>query len=308
MRRWTGVFTPATRMQPTTPFCCGESGRFFEGTVYQYFDYRLDARFRLSGDGNNSTSGNNALLDDAYVNARPWSELQVQAGKYKSPIGLERLESTAELMFIETGFATELTPNYDVGFQLHNNLFNSPLAYAVGVFNGATDGGSDDADSDEGKDAVARLFAQPFLRTDIDYLRKLGFGVAGSVGDHTGALPSYKTPGQQTFFSYSSAAGNTVSADGEQFRVDPQLYYYCGPFGVQGEYVLSSQKVKSSTAGVHDVRLNNRAWQIEASYFLTGEENTFKPSSLIRLAPFRSRFPRWRGMGRPWKLPRGFSN
>jgi phosphate-selective porin OprO/OprP len=33
------------------------------------------------------------------------------------------------------------------------------------------------------------------------------------------------------------------------------------------------------------VRLNNRAWQVEASYFLTGEENTFKPTSLIRLAP-----------------------
>jgi len=119
----------------------------------------------------------------------------------------------------------------------------------------------------------------------MGFLRKLGFGVAGSVGDHTGSLPTYKTPGQQTFFSYSSTAGNTVTADGEQFRVDPQFYYYWGPFGVQGEYVLSSQKVKSTTAGIQDVRLNNRAWQVQASYFLTGEENTFKPSSLIRLAP-----------------------
>jgi phosphate-selective porin OprO/OprP len=253
-----------------------------EGTVYKDFDYRLMLDL-ASGNGSGSTAGNNALLDDAYVNARPWSQLQIQAGKFKSPIGLERLESAAELTFIETGFATELTPNYDLGFQVHNNLFNSPLAYAIGVFNGATDGGSDDSDTDEGKDAVARLFAQPFIRTDIEYLRKLGFGVAGSVGDHTGSLPTYKTPGQQTFFSYAS----TVTADGEQFRIDPQLYYYWGPFGLQGEYVLSSQKVKSSAAGVRDVRLNNRAWQVEASYFLTGEENTFKPTSLIRLTPLR---------------------
>jgi phosphate-selective porin OprO/OprP len=253
-----------------------------EGTVYKDFDYRLMLDL-ASGNGSSSTAANNALLDDAYVNARFWPQVQIQAGKYKSPVGLERLESTAELTFIETGFATELTPNYDLGFEVHNNLFNSPLAYAVGVFDGATDGGSDDADTDEGKDAVARLFAQPFIRTDIEPLRKLGFGVAGSVGDHTGSLPTYKTPGQQTFFSYAS----TVTADGEQFRVDPQAYYYWGPFGVQGEYVLSSQKVKSTAAGVSDVRLNNRAWQVQASYFLTGEENTYKPSSLIRLTPLR---------------------
>ncbi len=257
-----------------------------EGTVYQNFDYRLMLDFG-SGNGSSSTAFNNALLDDAYVNARIWPDLQIQAGKYKSPIGLERLESAADLTFIETGFATELTPNYDLGINIHNNLFTSPLAYSVGVYNGATDGGSDDADSDEGKDAVARLFAQPFINTDIEYLRKLGFGAAGSVGDHTGSLPSYKTPGQQTFFSYSATAANTVSADGEQFRVDPQAYYYWGPFGVMGEYVLSSQKVKSTAAGIHDVRLNNRAWQIEANYFLTGEEATFKPTSLIRVAPLR---------------------
>ncbi len=251
-----------------------------EGTVYKYFDYRLMLDFG-SGNGSGSTAANNALLDDAYVNFKPWSDFQIQAGKFKSPVGLERLQSTAEVTFIETGFATALTPNYDLGFEIHNNLFTSPIAYAVGVFNGAADGANIDADGDEGKDAVARLFAQPFIRTDIEPLRKLGFGVAGSVGDHNGLLPSFKTPGQQTFFSYAA----TTAADGEQFRVDPQFYYYWGPFGVQGEYILSSQKVKSTVAGVRDVRLNNRAWQVEASYFLTGEENTFKPSSLIRLTP-----------------------
>jgi phosphate-selective porin OprO/OprP len=253
-----------------------------EGTVYKQFDYRLMLDFG-SGNGT-SPANNNALLDDAYVNARIWPDLQIQAGKYKSPVGLERLESTSDLTFVETGFATELTPNYDLGISVHNSLFTSPLAYSVGVFDGAADGASEDTEVDEGKDAVARLFAQPFIRTDIEFLRKLGFGAAGSVGDHTaGTLPTYKTPGQQTFYTYAA----TVSPDGEQFRVDPQAYYYVGPFGLLGEYILSSQKVKSSTAGVHDLRLNNRAWQIEANYFLTGEEATFKPSSLVRVAPLR---------------------
>jgi phosphate-selective porin OprO/OprP len=254
-----------------------------EGTVYQNFDYRLMLDFG-SGNGSSSTAANVALLDDAYINARIWPQLQIQAGKYKSPVGLERLESTSDLTFVETGFATELTPNYDLGISVHNNLFTSPLAYSVGVFDGAADGGSEDTDVDEGKDAVTRLFAQPFIKTDLGFLQKLGFGAAGSVGDHTaGTLPTFKTPGQQTFFTYGAA----VSPDGEQFRIDPQAYYYWGPFGLIGEYVLSSQKVKSTTAGIHDVRLNNHAWQIEVNYFLTGEEATFKPSSLVRVAPLR---------------------
>lgn len=251
-----------------------------EGTVYKNFDYRLMLDL-ASGNGTGSTAFNNVLLDDAYVNAKFWPQLQLQGGKFKSPVGLERLESTSDLTFIETGFATAMTPNYEVGFQLHNNLFTNYVGYAVGVFNGTTDGGSDDAANGEGKDAAARLFVQPFLGTSLGFLNHLGFGAGGSVGDHTGTLPSFKTPGQQTFYSYAA----TASADGEQFRVDPQFYYFWGPFGVQGEYILSSQKVKSTAAGVPDARLNNRAWQVQASYFITGEDNTYKPSSLVRVAP-----------------------
>src|SRR3569832_2401721 len=106
----------------------------FVGTAFERFDYRLMADFG-SGNVSSSSAGNNALLDDAYVNARLWPNLQIQVGKYKSPVGLERLQSTAELTFIETGYATQMTPNYDLGLELHNSLFNSPISYAVGIFN-----------------------------------------------------------------------------------------------------------------------------------------------------------------------------
>jgi len=253
-----------------------------EGTVYNRFDYRFMPDFG-SGDVASSTPGNNAILDDAYVNARLWPNLQVQVGKYKSPVGLERLQSTAELLFIETGFATQLTPNYDLGADVHNNLFNTPINYALGIFNGAADAASDDADTtDEGKDVAGRLFFQPFLRTGNEPLRKLGFGAGGSIGHHEGPLPTYKTPGQQTFFSY--AAG--VTAFGEQYRIDPQLFYYWGPFGVIGEYILSSQAIKSTIAGAPgSQRFNNTAWQIEGTYLLTGEENTFRASSRDAFRP-----------------------
>ena len=251
-----------------------------EGTVYDRFDYRLMADFG-SGNVNSSSAGNNALLDDAYINARLWPQIQVQAGKYKSPVGLERMQSTAELLFIETGFATQLTPNYDLGVEVHNNLFNSPISYAAGVFNGAVDAGSSDADTtDEGKDLAGRLFFQPFLRSDREYLNKLGFGVGGSIGNHNGPLPGYKTAGQQTFFSYASA----VNAAGDQYRIDPQFFYYWGPFGILGEYIMSSQKVRSGSSPGTE-RFNNSAWQLEASYFLTGDNNSFRSTSRNAFRP-----------------------
>ena len=251
-----------------------------EGTVFNRFDYRFMPDFG-SGNVSSSTSGNSPVLDDAYMNARLWQDVQLQAGKYKSPVGLERLQSTAELLFIETGFATQLTPNYDLGIEVHNNLFNRPISYAIGVFNGAIDAGSSDADTtDEGKDVAGRLFFQPFLRSDQDYLNKLGFGVGGSIGHHDGPLPTYKTPGQQTFFSY----GSNVSAAGEQYRVDPQLFYFWGPFGVIGEYILSSQEVRA-TGAQQTQRFNNTAWQVEASYFLTGDNNSFRSTSRNAFRP-----------------------
>ena len=253
-----------------------------EGSLYDRFDYRLMADFG-SGGVASSTAGNNAILDDAYLNARPWRNFQVQVGKFKSPVGLERLQSTAELLFIETGFATQLTPNYDLGAEVHNTLFNTPINYAIGIFNGAADSASDDADTtDEGKDVVGRLFFQPFLRTGTEPLRKLGFGAGGSIGHHEGTLPTYKTPGQQTFFSYATG----VTAKGEQYRIDPQFFYYWGPFGVIGEYILSSQKTQSTIPKAPaSPRFNNTAWQIEGSYFLTGDENSFRASSRDAFRP-----------------------
>jgi phosphate-selective porin OprO/OprP len=72
-------------------------------------------------------------------------------------------------------------------------------------------------------------------------------------------------------------------ADGDHWRLAPQAYYYWGPFGIFGEYVLSSQKIRadartgaaapttSTFANVHD-----SAWQVAASWILTGEDNSFK--------------------------------
>jgi phosphate-selective porin OprO and OprP len=252
----------------------------FEGTVYDKYDFRVMLDF---ASGINSTVVNNGFLQDAYLNARFLPEFQVQVGKFKEPVGLERLQSGANLLFVERGYPTQVVPNRDVGLQLQGDLLGGVLRYEAGVFNGVADGGSGDVDgSDDERDIAGRLFAAPFKNTEAGALRGLGVGVAGTFGNQDGAglVSKYKTPGQQPFFSYRSGAGTaaapSVVADGDHWRFAPQLYYYWGPFGLFGEYVLSDQQVRLDAGASTFARVKNTAWQVSASYVLTGEENSWK--------------------------------
>jgi phosphate-selective porin OprO and OprP len=234
------------------------------GSVYQNYDYYLQTDF---ASGTTATTTNNSFLQDAYVNIHYFPEFQVQAGKMKPPVGLELLSLDEYLWFLERGFPYELGPNRDVGVMVHGDLYNSALKYYAGVFDGVPDGGSGDASvADNEKSVVARIFALPFKNTQTVPLQKLGLGFGGSYGLQAGTTtPSFATMGRQTFFSYKS----TVSQGGEQVRLDPQAYYFWGPFGAYGEYAATDEKFK---LGAGSANFHNSAWDIVGSYFLTGED------------------------------------
>jgi phosphate-selective porin OprO/OprP len=247
----------------------------FDGTLYKKLDYRvmLDFASGVTSSGLNAANSNDGFVQDAYVNARFLPELQFQVGKMKEPVGLERLQSGANLLFVERAYPTALVPNRDVGVMLQGDLFQQRLTYQVGGFNGVSDGGSTDFQSlDDGKNLGARLFAQPFLGSGVEALEGFGIGLAGTYGNLNGPLRGYSSPGQQTNFTYFP----NVVADGQQWRITPQGWYYWGPFGLFGEYVFSSQEVLR-TAGGATGTLANQAWQVSASWFLTGEKNSWKP-------------------------------
>lgn len=259
-----------------------------EGTLNGIYDYRFTPDF----------AGGRTIILDAYAAARlkPWAV--ITAGKFKVPVGLERLVSANDLRFIERALPTSLLPNRDLGLQLSGDIAGGVVNYSVGYFNGVSDGSSSDsnlptgdAQNDTKGDWAARVFFQPFLTSDNFALRNLGFGVAGTFVDSTGGpvvtlLPSYRTPGQQTFFSYratvpavgTTPAVNGTFADGDRIRWTPQAYYSVGSFGVLGEYVNVSQDVTRSTptAGVRSETLDHTAWQVQFAWFATGEDEQFR--------------------------------
>ncbi len=265
-----GRFFRGDEQRPATDtFLLRRVRPIFEGTVYKIFDFRIMPDF---GQGT-------SVLFDAYVDARFTNGFRVKAGKFKPPVGLERLQSASDTLFVERALPTNLVPNRDLGVQVHGELAKGAFAYQVGLFNGAADGANNDNDINDGKDVAARVFVQPFLNGGGP-LKNLGVGLAASQGHQKGSpaatgLAAYRTPGQQSFFTYltDGTAAGTVVARGTRERLSPQAYLYAGPFGLLGEVVRSTQEVRKGTARAE---LENRSWQVAGSWVIAGGEPSFK--------------------------------
>jgi len=235
-----------------------------EGTFAKSYSFQLVPEF----------GGSSVSILDANFSVAVDPSLSFKFGKFKSPVGLELLQSDSWTFFNERSIVTNLVPNRDLGVQASGEMLGGTLNYTVGVFGGAGDGGStNNADFDNEKDVVARLFAAPFRNDAGSPVRGLSFGVSASVGREktaAGRTAGYKTDGQQTFFAFNAA----TIADGQTWRVAPQLDYRNGSFGAIGEYVISAVNVRPSAAG-QKTELRNQAWQVAAGYVLTGEDSSF---------------------------------
>jgi phosphate-selective porin OprO/OprP len=241
-----------------------------EGTLYGRFGFRIMPDF----------GGGKSELTDGWVEARFAKVATLRAGKLKPPLGLERLQSAIDLALVERGLPTGLVPYRDIGIQLSGEIAAGRLGYEVGVFNGVIDGGGADSDAGDAKEIVGRLVWRPLTAGAGTDRGDLGLGLAASRGDETGtaaapALASYRSPGQQTFFTYRSdgtVPGTTVAA-GRRARWAPQGWFYRGPYGVLAEWVSSSQRVARDGASTE---LAHTAWQVQLSWVPTGERNSFR--------------------------------
>lgn len=234
-----------------------------EGSLGKLVAYRFTPEF----------AGDSATIVDAYADLRFDPAYTVRVGKFTSPVGLERLQSSSALVDVERALASELAPNRDLGVQLQGEVAKGKFSYALGVFNGTVDGrDAVTSNPDDDFEYAGRVFFEPLKGSDSAWAG-LGFGLGASTGEKHGSgnnyLPRYRTPGQATFFAYRSA----VVADGEHRRWSPQGWFYRNGLGLQAEYIASEQEVARN--GIRK-QLDNRAWQATASYVLTGEDASYR--------------------------------
>jgi phosphate-selective porin OprO and OprP len=256
----------------------------FEGSLAGLGEVRLTPEF----------GGGRSSILDASIAVRIAPALTITAGKFKVPVGLERIMSASDLRFIERGFPTSLVPNRDLGVQLGGDVGRA-LNYTFGYFNGVTDGGSSennvptpDAENDTSGDWAARVFVRPFAAHDF------GLGVGATYTNSGGSpsvplLPTIRTPGQQALFRYRDG----TFADGPRVRWAPQLYYYRGSLGLLGEYTQVEQDVARSTpTDSRSATLDMRAWQLQLAWMVTGERESFR-GAVAPIQPFSLEDATW---------------
>jgi len=243
---------------------------YVDATLYGWIGFRIMPDF----------AGGKITLFDAFVEARFSKSFVLRAGKFKVPVGLERLQSGSDIRFVERAFPTLLAPNRDVGVGVYGDLAKGRVWYAASLTNGVPDGLSGDTDADRGKDVAARVTVQPWDQTRAKRLGVLTVGFGGSWGQARGTpslpgLPVVDLTGIETVirFRSGSSADASVVAGGTRARVSPQATYYRGPFGMMAEYIATSEDL---VKGEVRARRSMTAWQLAGSWILTGEANSYK--------------------------------
>ena len=246
-----------------------------QGKLGKYVSFVITPQF--GGD----TTGTRLL--DFYTDLKFDPAASVRVGRFKEGIGLENLQSTPAITFIERGLTNNLSPTREIGVLLNGLALNDTLQYGLGIFNGASDGsdGAEVKEADNRHELVARIFTEPFKNTP-GFLQGLGFGVAGTSGVTKGTASNaaanvlissgsgnYVSPGQQKIFGYRAA----VNADGQHSHLAPQAYWYYNNYGLLSEYIISESEVVN---GANSDTLRHTAYQFIFNYVLTGEDTSFK--------------------------------
>jgi phosphate-selective porin OprO/OprP len=260
----------------------------FEGTIANQFDFRFMPDFGLG----------KSIVQDAWADARITPALVLTFGKFKAPVGLERLQLEQFARFIEPSLTADLLPYRDLGAKIGGSVAGGVFGYDIGVFDGTPDAGSTDGNATPDANSTGRfswegrVFAKPFLHAEPAALRGLGVGLAATYVKYLGVasptatnslLASYKTTGQQPLLAYrantvSGGAFNNASiADGIERRWVPQLYYALGPVSLLSEYVREDQQMQRQIAAgsYRNATVRATAWQLQAAVFLTGESESF---------------------------------
>lgn len=265
-----------------------------EGTLFGFADFRLIPEL----------AGTPQVLD-GYVDLRPWPWLRLRVGKFKAPIGLERLQSDADLPFVERALDQNLSSQRDVGVALWGDVAGGVFTYTIGVVNGAPDTTGADTDINHAKDFVARVFFQPFKTEALRDFGSLGIGFGAQTGNRKGRLPTavaglpipsvaaqtglspFRTTGQNTFFSYYAPATDTTGAQTtfaheRATRINPQLYYYYDNVGFLAEYLCLWQGVQR---GNRTAVLKQQSAHATISYTLNGRESFEGVTPLVPFDP-----------------------
>jgi len=208
---------------------------------------------------------------DVYVDANISDAVQVRAGKFKVPFGLEQLTGIANLDFVYRSLsANYLAPGRDVGVAVHGRFFDRGLNYWAGVFR--QDGENARSSRIDGADetVAVRVTGAPFR--SIPALAKTEVGGAFTVSalDNESVLPN-GLRGRSVMSQFVFYEPVFVKGQRRRYEVDGD--WSAGPVGARAEYthVLDTREEQGlADQDLADARA--RGWYVSGAWVLTGEE------------------------------------
>lgn len=230
-------------------------------------------------------------LQDAYLTYTFNDAFAISGGKMKVPMGLELLQSSSDMQFINRSLVSELLPGREYGFMADGKLGDGRWEYAAGIF---TNVAEDEVTDDE--DWYNQTFAARIMYSPVE---KLQFGIAADFGSRDGSLyrPRLIVPESAGGGAALSHLANIYS-DGDVWRITPQLHWYEGPFQLMTEYAHISQGLTNAATGEQG-RVDMFGGHISLGYFLTGEDATYNhPVPLRDFNPLGNGWGAWELTGR----------
>ena len=211
---------------------------------------------------------------DAYVDYRQFQAVQVRAGTFKLPVGLEANTSSASLDFVHRArVSARLAPGRDFGLSLRGNLMGGRMEYDAGAFRHDGDNARrvNSTRVFGGRTLAARVTTAPFRGAST-----------GASTLQIGASASRS----QVPLGFSAIRGRTalgssffnprVWVQGTRLRTAIEARWRPGRLSLQAEYLRLTDERKGQSVEDGDLPpLVADGWYVSAKYRVTGKKSRF---------------------------------
>ncbi len=254
---------------PTTPptFYLTRARFGVKGNISHRADYEFERDFRQTFGSDHESHP----WKDAYVNFKVHPLVEVRAGKFKIPFGMEASLSEDRLDFaFKSRVSDTLSPERERGVMLHANVLSkNRLEYQVGVFRYDGEGSGIHGKPTAGRTYAARLSGEP-LRNEKwlpKTVRHVYLGVAltrGALFDGLNAVHG-STFSNFTFFDHLYVRGNRT-------RTGAAMSWLEGPVSIKSEYIhMSEERKRQGIRGEDLPDKLSRGWYVMGTWVPLGQ-------------------------------------
>jgi phosphate-selective porin OprO/OprP len=251
-----------------------------DGELFRKIQFSLEREFSENFNNDPTKKSTKSQWKDVYVEANLSNALQVRAGKFKIPYGLDQTSGESNLDFVYRSLGGDyLSPGRDIGGMVHGRFFKRGLNYWVGGFqhdgeNSRSGNPQPELRKTRGADQTfaGRVTAAIFRKAGLAFLQDgdVGGSFATSTLPDNGFTPNglrgRTVVSQHTFFE-----GVFVKGTRRRYGVDIDVPH--GPFGARAEYMFVADR--RDKQGLGDENLSNvrgKAWYVLGSWVATGEK------------------------------------